>query len=71
MIPNKVIQRIIEWNEGSQRQNLMVDKMICHSLLLCLVPKDKLKICNVSKDTMYLIEGNLIQLMIVLYINTN
>lgn len=56
-IPNKVVEKVISWNEGPERDDKEYDKKICHSLLLCLVSKTNLRSTNVSNAVMDFIKG--------------
>lgn len=56
-VPQKVVDKIIEWNTGPERDNLCYDRKICHSLLLSLVHKDLLRKSVVSDDVMEFIKG--------------
>lgn len=58
-IPQKVVDKIVEWNTGSERDDVRFDKKICHSLLLSLVHKDQLSASMVNDDVMTFIKGNL------------
>lgn len=58
-IPAKAVTKIIEWNDGTKRENVNYDRKICHSLLLSLVSKEQLKASVVSDEVMQFIEGDL------------
>lgn len=57
-IPQKVVDKIIEWNSGPERDDVRFDKKICHSLLLSLVHKEQLRDSLVDDDTLEFIKGN-------------
>lgn len=57
-IPQKVVDKIIEWNTGPERDDIRYDRKICHSLLLSLVHKDRLRESVVSDDVMEFIKGH-------------
>lgn len=56
-IPNKAIDKIIQWNEVPKRDDDRFDRKICHSLLFSLVIKNDLAKFKVSDEVMTFIKG--------------
>lgn len=57
-IPYDAVEKIIEWNENPQCQDIRYDRKICYLLLLSLVPKEDLRVFNVGKEVMRFIKGS-------------
>lgn len=67
-IPQKVVDSIIKWNEGAdERNDVRLDRKICHSLLLSLLSKEQLRAYDVSDDAMEFIKGNEIYIFVLIY----
>lgn len=56
-IPEKAIEKIIEWND-TKREDWLYDKKICQSLLLSLVSNENLRESFVADEVMEFIRGN-------------
>lgn len=63
-VPQKVVDKIIEWNIGPERDDARYDRKICHSLLLSLVHKDQLRASIVDDDVMEFIKGIIVFVII-------
>lgn len=56
-IPKKVVDKIIEWNQGANRNDSEYDKKVCQMLLLSLVSKEGLRKHQVNGDVIQFIKG--------------
>lgn len=56
-VPQKAVEKIIEWNQGAKRNDVQFDRKICYSLLLSLVAKEKLLESCISQEVIDFIKG--------------
>lgn len=71
LVPEKAVEKLIEWNGPAKRNDIQYDRKTCFTWLLSLVGKDQLAACNVNRETMDFIEGNcmfLLIFMVLMYI---
>lgn len=57
LVPEKVVEKLIEWNEPPKRHDIQYDRKVCYSWLLSLAGKDQLAAFKVNSDTMNFIKG--------------
>lgn len=58
VIPKNAVDKIIEWNQGPKREDIIYDRKICHSLLLSLVCKDQLSAGKIDDEVIKFITCN-------------
>lgn len=66
-IPKKVVEKIIEWNQGAKRYESEYDKKVCHMLLLSLVSKESLRKREVNESVIQFIKGDFLPSLLHTY----
>lgn len=67
LVPQRAIEKLIEWNETPKRNDVNYDRKVCFSWLLSLTSKEQIVAFNISCDVMDFIKGSILYLIRILF----